>query len=483
MKKNWDQQAINLAFDSLIDHLELLLDQVKLSAFDVIMRPFPIIQTYLNLLKLIEEEVLVQWQLKNSKGLDALIKYQKSWYFAEIRKEKGLFTQWNQLCEQIWQFFPDSNIRTHNSLWKSVIHYLLCDKSRNETLAGLNPMEQSSIEKRCNESFKLLYDSDPFEMMINFLNIVEIGSGSRPEIHSLEHEEGKKEKIEIPKTMGPIIKYLEKENDWAELSTKLTKFWCHNSGGLLSHYPAFIVEKKLKADFSLRGIHPKEWTTFEQLIGIDSIRKRMVQNIDNFLSKQQGQHMLLWGGRGTGKSSSVLAILHQFKDQGLKLVEIHQKNLALVPAISEDLSKKQEHFLIFIDDLAFSEGDESYQNLKTVMEGSLLQTSNNILFVVTANRKDLVIHGDMDERYPEQRQLIDQQRAIDDRFGMKLFFEVPVYKHLQKILFYYADTTGIPYIQEDIITQFRYFAAINNHDQPSGRTVRQFITEWIETHS
>ena len=80
--------------------------------------------------------------------------------------------------------------------------------------------------------------------------------------------------------------------------------------------------------------------------------------------------------------------------------------------------------------------------------------------------------------FPEQKQLIDEKRAIDDRFGLKLFYEVPVFHDLQKILFDKAEKTGTLFDQELLLKQFHRFAQRNNHDQPSGRTVRQFINDW-----
>ena len=142
------------------------------------------------------------------------------------------------------------------------------------------------------------------------------------------------------------------------------------------------------------------------------------------------------------------------------------------------LVEKKEKFILFCDDLSFDKENADYKSLKSIMEGSVINPSKNMMFIATANRKDLVFRGELDERFPEQKQLIDEKRAINDRFGLKLFYEVPVFKDLQKILFGCAEKTGIPFDREGLLNQFRRFAQKNNHDQPSGRTIRQFINDW-----
>ncbi|MBU3916531.1 ATP-binding protein, partial [bacterium] len=180
---------------------------------------------------------------------------------------------------------------------------------------------------------------------------------------------------------------------------------------------------------------------------------------------------------------SVLALLAEFVERGLRLIEIQQNYLHLIPELSNMLKDRPEKFLIYCDDLSFAKDSTDYKHLKTIMEGSVLNPAGNLLLIATANRKDLVFRGELDERMPEQRQLIDEKRAIDDRFGLKLFYEVPVFKQLQEIIFHYANQTGLKYNKEDLVTEFHQFAQRNNHDRPAGRTVQQFISEWAQNRS
>jgi predicted AAA+ superfamily ATPase len=310
-----------------------------------------------------------------------------------------------------------------------------------------------------------------------------LGAGVRPEILPLEKVLETSKLSGFPSVIQREFADIIEKNHWRHVPRKLIHFWKSNSGGLFSLYSACIVRANSSGECSFRGVVPKNWPRFEDLIGLESNKRKLIKNTESFIHRGQAAHVLLWGGRGTGKSSSVLALLGEYIDQGLRLIEIRSDELFLIPELTRILDSRPEKFLLFCDDLSFGKDNPDYRYLKSIMEGSVFTPASNLLFIATTNRKDLVLRGKLDERQPEQKQLIDEKRAIDDRFGLKLFYEVPTFKQLLNILYFYADKTGLSYDRKELGEEFHRFARLNNHDQPSGRTARQFIREWKRERS
>jgi hypothetical protein len=471
----WDEAAIDHAYEDLLDIVGWILDQVVVSGSRTLFLSSPALSLFLEFIETIETELLIQWKIKRENGLEVLFSRQNEWLNKELRNDQGYFTSWYELRQEVWDAVEHTNGLTENDAWKRLLILVLTDSNRMKNCLG--PLSVENLNSVCR-LFEQLITVSPHHLALSFLNLIEIGANCRPDLLPLGQLVEQAKVKQEPGVLEAFFADSIGAGNWEKVPELLLKFWQENSGGIYSCFPAFTIEKQAGNQITLRGIMPEKWMDFDQLIGIDRNRDKLLENTGNFIENRFAHHVLLWGGRGTGKSSSVLALMKTFVTQGLRLIEIRQEDLELIPALSDKLRQKPEKFILFCDDLSFDQESTDYKHLKTILEGSIINPANNLLLIATANRKDLVFRGDLDERFPEQKQLIDEKRAIDDRFGLKLFYEVPVFKDLQKILFGSADKTGLPYAQEDLLRQFNRFAQLNNHDQPSGRTVYQFISEW-----
>lgn len=471
----WDEAAIDAAYENLIDIVGWTLDQIMVTGCRPLFQSNSALSLFLELLEGVESELLVQWKIKQENGLELMLARHNDWYNRELRDDQGFFPLWHSFRQEVWEAVKNTNGLNEKDSWKRLLLLTLTDYGLVRTCMG--PINRDSMETVCR-LFEQLYSLSPHHLALSFLNLVEIGSRHRPDLYPLEEVETREDVVSKPDVLNRLLADVIHKGSWDGVAENLLEFWQSHSGGIYSCFPAFVIEKSNEARIRLRGVNPERWFDFEQLIGIEKNKERLLENTRHFIEQRFAHHVLLWGGRGTGKSSSVLALMKEFVDDGLRLIELKQEDLELIPALSESLSWKPEKFILFCDDLSFDEDNIDYKHLKTILEGSVINPAKNILLIATANRKDLVFRGDLDERYPEQKQLIDEKRAIDDRFGLKLFYEVPVFKDLQQILFACADKTGIPYSRTELLEQFNRFAQFNNHDQPSGRTVNQFISEW-----
>ncbi|MBV1930511.1 MAG: ATP-binding protein [Porticoccaceae bacterium] len=180
---------------------------------------------------------------------------------------------------------------------------------------------------------------------------------------------------------------------------------------------------------SLRAVKRVDTIGFDDLLGIDRQKTEFKDNLALFLSGASANNILLWGSRGTGKSSLVKAALNCYQDKGLRVVEIDKDDLADLPEIVDDLRELPQRFLIFCDDLSFDEGETAYKHLKSILEGSIELPPENVLVCATSNRRHLISEQKTDNAGIEiiEGELhygdrVEEKLSLSDRFGLWLSF-------------------------------------------------------------
>ena len=218
------------------------------------------------------------------------------------------------------------------------------------------------------------------------------------------------------------------------------------------------------------------------LIGIDAQCEALDRNTRQFLHKAPANHALLWGDRGTGKSSLVKAMLNRYADDGLRLISIGKEGLVDLHDITELLWERPERYLLFCDDLAFNEDEPEYRELKAMLEGGISAQPDNVLIYATSNRRHLMPRqvgenrfpqNDEDELYP--REATEEKVSLSDRFGLRLaFYRISQNTYLQ-IVSHYAQKRGL-----SVPTDELHRAALEWEASSSGRSGRvayQFIAD------
>nr|WP_151979688.1 ATP-binding protein [Acinetobacter guerrae] len=175
--------------------------------------------------------------------------------------------------------------------------------------------------------------------------------------------------------------------------------------------------------------HP-QLSSFNALCNVDQQLSKVKDNTEAFVKGYFANNVLLTGARGTGKSSIVKACLNEFHAQGLRIIELEKKDLNDLPKIVNLIADRPERFIIFCDDLAFEAGDTSYAGLKTVLDGSLSASADNVLIYATSNRKHMVTEYQRDnqeffatengEIHPGDS--VEQKVSLADRFGLQIHF-------------------------------------------------------------
>ncbi len=167
----------------------------------------------------------------------------------------------------------------------------------------------------------------------------------------------------------------------------------------------------------------------EDLLGIEPQKRVLEENTRQFLAGYPANNALLWGTRGTGKSSVVRALLHAYAGQGLRIVQVDKDDLVSLPDIVEQVKREPYKFVIFSDDLSFETGDASYKVLKSALDGSVYAVPDNVLIYVTSNRRHLVPEYESDNRGAmlvngevHHGEAVEEKISLSGRFGLWVAF-------------------------------------------------------------
>jgi predicted AAA+ superfamily ATPase len=218
------------------------------------------------------------------------------------------------------------------------------------------------------------------------------------------------------------------------------------------------------------------------LVGYEEQKQALLANTERFVRGLPALDVLLYGDRGTGKSSLVRAMLHRVHDQGLRLVALGRRDLADLPELAARLAGMPQRFIVFVDDLSFEEHETGYKEAKGALEGGVAARPRNVLVYATSNRRHLVRErlsergrpGDDD---PRAADAVEEKLSLSDRFGLTLTFVRPDQTLYLEMVASWARTRGVALPEEELRAQALRWARWQNG--MSGRTARQFVDSLV----
>ena len=218
---------------------------------------------------------------------------------------------------------------------------------------------------------------------------------------------------------------------------------------------------------------------------IDGQKERLLRNTAQFVARRGANNVLLTGARGTGKSSLIKACLNEFAGQGLRLIEVDKADLVDLPDLVDLVADRPERFIVYCDDLSFDEGEPGYKALKSILDGSVAQASENVLIYATSNRRHLLpeymkenltyTHTEDGEVHPGE--VVEEKISLSERFGLWISFYPFSQGEYLAIVNQWLRSYGVPEAAVEVARPEALVWALERGSR-SGRVAQQFARDY-----
>ena len=261
-----------------------------------------------------------------------------------------------------------------------------------------------------------------------------------------------------------------------EFKASVTQFYKEFGVGKLGLHKAFRVAHD-EEGVRIVPITKIAHVQLDELVGYETAKKKLINNTEAFVKGRRANNCLLFGDAGTGKSSSIKAILNKYYDQGLRMIEVYKHQFQDLNDVIAQIKNRNYKFIIYMDDLSFEEFEIEYKYLKAVIEGGLEKKPDNVLIYATSNRRHLIreTFRDKEERDEElhTNDTVQEKLSLVARFGVTIYFGKPAKKEFQEIVRQLAKRNGIEMDEEKLLLEANRWEL--SHGGMSGRTAQQFI--------
>ena len=285
------------------------------------------------------------------------------------------------------------------------------------------------------------------------------------------------------KRIEALAKSLSEAETDDEFCDLITSSYEKYGTGIYGLYNAFRIDPGSCSDgVRLVPVTDSADVSFDDLIGYETQKQTLKENTEAFVNGRFANNVLLYGDSGTGKSTSVHALIHEYADRGLRLVEVSKTDRGRLSQILSQIKKRNYRFIIFLDDLSFEENESDYKELKAMLEGALETRSDRVLIYATSNRRHLVRETWNDRRDMEyegdihRSDTMEEKLSLAARFGVTIYYPKPDPRQYLEIVRSLAEREGIELTGKDLDDAARKWEL--RHGGMSGRTASQLIT-WL----
>ena len=369
------------------------------------------------------------------------------------------------------------------NLWHTYLTFLLAnDENAYSTSCEIvGPVEGSinEIARHDFEIFKELFDYDFTELE----GALDAGCLKLLMDYRNVKGGGKVFNRRIRDRICDLSRTLAGSSDVDDFKARLTQFYREFGVGKLGLHKAFRVEHPENDGVHIVPITNIAHVHLDDLAGYEIAKKKLTDNTEAFVQGRRANNCLLFGDAGTGKSSSIKAILNQYYDQGLRMIEVYKHQFKDLNDVIAQIKNRNYKFIIYMDDLSFEEFEIEYKYLKAVIEGGLERKPENVLIYATSNRRHLIREtfrdkADRDEEL-HTNDTVQEKLSLVARFGVTIYFGSPDKKEFQEIVRVLAEKGGIDMPQEELFLEANKWEL--SHGGLSGRTAQQFVDYLLGT--
>lgn len=363
-----------------------------------------------------------------------------------------------------------------DNLWHNYLTYLLITDENPFSLTcekmGANDGSVNHFAENDFKQFKALFDYDFTEMEKTlgidcFTQLEHYKAIGKPELMYNKNVSGK---------VRTLSKKLSDSKDEKEFFDHVTDFYKDYGVGMFGLNKAFRITDE--TPFKFHAINNMDKVTLDDLVGYEIQKKKLVDNTEAFVEGRKANNCLLFGDSGTGKSTSIKAIVNQYYDKGLRMIEIYKHQFKDLSNVIAAIKNRNYKFIIYMDDLSFEEFEIEYKFLKAVIEGGVETKPENILIYATSNRRHLIKETWNDrsdvqvENGMHKSDTIEEKLSLVNRFGVTINYSKPSQKEYFDIALQLCRRLGVTLSDDEIKAEANKWEL--SHGGISGRTAQQF---------
>lgn len=385
----------------------------------------------------------------------------------------GVYTQIKHLLQVATDYGFDKN------LWHNYLTFLLITNENPFSITcekvGANEGSVNDFAKGDFMAFMELfrYDFSKLEAYLDIDCFSRISHYRAVQKKELMYNRSVSEKVQA------LSEKLEQAKDENDFFVCVTEFYRAYGVGMFGLNKAFRISSREDGEVVFCPINNMEQVRLDDLIGYEIQKKKLVDNTRAFVEGKKANNVLLFGDSGTGKSTSVKAIVNEFYDQGLRMIEIYKHQFKDLSSVIAQIKNRNYRFIIYMDDLSFEEFEVEYKFLKAVIEGGVETRPDNILIYATSNRRHLIKETWSDREDVEKHggihhsDTMEEKLSLVNRFGVTISYSKPSQKEYFGIVIGLARKAGITLTDEKLCAEANKWEL--SHGGISGRTAQQFV--------
>ncbi len=365
----------------------------------------------------------------------------------------------------------------YGNLWHDYLTFLLVNKENAFSMACeiVGPVEGSinEIAKGDFAVFKELYECN-LEVFDR-----ELGSAYGQIISDYQNvaEGSRRFNRRIRDRICSLSQKLAQADSVDTFMEDMVEFYRDFGVGTLGLHKAFRVGHDGDGQVVIQPITNIAHVHLDDLVGYEIAKKKLIDNTEAFVEGRKANNCLLFGDAGTGKSSSIKAILNQYYEKGLRIIEVYKHQFRDLNEVIAQIKNRNYKFIIYMDDLSFEDFEIEYKYLKAIIEGGLEKKPENVLIYATSNRRHL-IRENFEDKEGRREDLhasdtVQEKLSLVSRFGVTIFFSAPNKKEFQNIVSVLAKRHQIEMPEEELLLEANKWEL--SHGGLTGRTAQQFI--------
>ncbi|MCR5416221.1 MAG: ATP-binding protein [Pseudobutyrivibrio sp.] len=370
-----------------------------------------------------------------------------------------------------------------DNLWHNYIaFYIITNENPFSLVTEKTDVKPGSVNQLVENDFKILKELFDYDFS-NIENELGISAFSTFLNYSAVKKNQQMYNRNVSEKVRNLSKALEGAKDEKDFFNVITEFYKAYGVGMFGLNKAFRIEELGENDIKFVPINNMDEVTLDDLIGYEYQKQQLIANTESFVQGKKANNVLLFGDSGTGKSTSIKAIVNQYYNDGLRMIEIYKHQFKYLSKVIASIKNRNYKYIIYMDDLSFEEHEIEYKFLKAVIEGGVETRPDNILIYATSNRRHLIKEtwndrndqSNIDDRHHSDT--VEEKLSLVHRFGLTISYSKPMQKEYLEIVTGLAQRAGLDIPQEELIAQAKVWEM--EQGGLSGRTAQQFVNHLL----